>query len=98
MACRECRAGQRRYAGTQRGESYQTHLAFLGEGDHADLSVYERTLGDLVDPTRPGRFIDVVNTVTRDAGLDAKDWGVQRLLSMVVNIEREANQRPSPDS
>jgi len=94
----ECRAGQRRYADTQRGENYQRVLAHLGEGTHETPGAYERTLGDYLTPTRPGRMMDVVNTVTRDAGFDTAEWGVSRLLSMVVNIEREANQRSTPDA
>mgnify|MGYP000459246688 CR=1 FL=1 len=96
--CNECRAGQRRFEGTERGDAYQHHLAFLGEGNHEDHGAYERTLGDYLTPTRPGRMMDVVNTVTRDAGFDTAEWGVSRLLSMVVNIEREANARPEPDA
>lgn len=94
---REARAGQRRYSGLDRAEHYQRLGANLGEGDFSDVSTYQRTLGDLVDPRRPGRMIDVINTVSRDVGDDCKEWSVARLLSMVINIEQE-QQQPSPDA
>jgi len=90
----ECRAGLRRYAGTERGEAYQKILAHGGEGDYAEPSIYERTLGDLLSPVRPGRMVDCVNAVTRETGVDAADWRVSRMLSMLAGIEQSG---PEPD-
>lgn len=79
--------------GTDRGENYQQLLAHHGEGSHEDPGIYERRLGDLLDPSRPGRMVDVVNAVTRETGIDATEWGVERLLGMVMQVEQE----PRPD-
>jgi hypothetical protein len=90
---RECRAGLRRYTGADHAEHYQRILAFDGEGSWEEPDTYERTLGDLIDPTRPGRMQDVVNAVSRDVGTDTAEWGVARLLSALVPIRQEAEQR-----
>lgn len=89
----EARIGLRWYAGTERGENYQQALAHGGEGTFRDPSVYDRTLGDLVSPARSGSVTDVVNTVTRTVGLDAAEWPLSRLVSMVAGMEQEQAQR-----
>lgn len=93
MLLREARAGLRRHTGAPRGEHYQELLAHLGEGDHADPKPFERTLGDLIDPTRPGRVMDICNAVTRKAKMDAAEWRVDRILSMVATLQND----PAPE-
>jgi hypothetical protein len=83
----------RRYAGSDRADHYQRILAHDGEGSWDEPATYERTLADLIDPTRPGRMQDVVNAVSRDVGTDTAEWGAARLLSALVPIQREAEQR-----
>lgn len=89
----ECRAGHRRYVGLSAGSNYQKILAWSGEGSFEDPGAFERPLGDFLTPTRSGSMLSVVNAVTRDVGLDASDWRVDRLLSMVAALEQEAQQR-----
>lgn len=78
----ECRAGLRRYPNTDVGERYATVIAHVGDPDHADPEVWERTLGDFLDPTRPGNMMDVTNRVSQLLGSDAAEWRVDRLLRM----------------
>lgn len=89
----ETRAGLRRYAGTDIGEAYQSAGAHFGTGDFSDPNPIQRTLGDYVDPTRPGSVRWVVNAVSREVGADAKDWDVARLVEMVGQIARERRAR-----
>lgn len=91
---REARAGLRRHTGTPHGEHYQQLLARLGEGDYADPSPHERLLGDLLDPTRPGRMMDCVNAVTQQSKQDAAEWRVDRILSMVASLEHAGGGHP----
>lgn len=94
LSLRECRAGLRRHAGTDLGDQYQKVLAHGGEGDYSEPSLWERTLGDILSPTRPGRMVDVVNVVTRETGIDAETWRYDRLLSMLAQVEQTG---PKPD-
>jgi len=90
----ECRAGLRRHSGTDRGDRYQRILAHHGTGNADDPEVYERTLGDLVTPTRPTGPTDVVNAVVLETAADAETWRLERLLSMVATINQR-EPRPS---
>lgn len=83
----------RRYSGTQQGEHYRQLLNFGTEQNVTDPKNHERTLGDLLDPLRPGRMTDLVNSVTRETGIDAATWRVDRLLRMVASIEYAAAQQ-----
>lgn len=93
----ETRAGLRRWTGTPQGDSYQTLLAHLGEGDYADPSPHERLLGDLVDPTRTGGVMAVANAASREVRVDAAAWPLDRLLGMVAAIEAEPDRPPMPE-
>ena len=90
----EVRAGHRRFVDTDHGDNYQTILAHLGEGEYEDPAIYERTLTDLITPTRPGTTTQVVNAVSSEISADAAAWRLQRLLSMVATIEQR-EPRPS---
>jgi hypothetical protein len=68
-------------------------LSHFGEGRIEPDGVADRRFADLVDPTRPGRVTDIVNAASREVGTDAKDWRVDRLVSMVAQLEREARER-----
>jgi len=90
----EVRAGQRRHTGTDLGDHYGSLLAHLGEGDYTPPKLYERTLGDILHPARPGRAVDVVNAASREVGTDVAGWRFERVLSMHAAIDAEAAQRP----
>ena len=94
----ECREGLRRYPGTTAGDNYQAAIAHGGEGDFREPSVAERTIGDLLDPRRPGRVVDLVNAAARETGLRVEGWRVDRLLSMVSGLEAEARERERAES
>lgn len=89
----ECREGHRRLAGSDVGTEYRQILAFGAEGDATDPDPWERTVGDLVDPTRTASVIDVVNAVSKAVGDDAAGWSVERLLRMVATLQAEADER-----
>ena len=77
------------------GDRYQRVLAFSADGgidDYAAPDLHERTLGDLIAPTRPGRMVDVVNMVRREVPGDPTAWSVYEFLSMVAMLERERQQ------
>ena len=93
MIVRECEAGRRRYAGTDVGDRYGTVLNWGTDRQRGEVSLRERTVGDLVDPYRPGSALEVVNLVTRRVGLDAAEWSADRLLSMADGVMREARAR-----
>ena len=82
----------RQFEGTELGDEYRRQLAFRADGDISDVSAYQRTLGDLLDPARPGRIVDVVNAVTRHSGIDAGEWPINRVWSMLESIEVQAAQ------
>jgi len=88
----ECRAGHRRWAGTQTGENYQTVLALFGEGDYSTPRIYERTMGDLIDPTRPHTTTNVVNIVSSEISGDAASWRFDRLLDMVATVDKRGTK------
>lgn len=99
MTLREARAGIRRWPETDIGEQYSRVVAHVGEGVYEPPGVAGRTLGDMVDPTRPGRVTDLVNAVSRELGSDAKGWRYDRLVSMGAQLEREAQERDAaPDA
>ena len=52
----------------------------------------QRTVGDLVDPHRPGGVTELVNAVTNATGQDAAEWSLSRLLQMVGMLESVAAQ------
>lgn len=81
------------YAGSERGERYMTILAHGGEGDHGTPGVWERTIGDLIDPSRPGSIMAVVNSVSREVGRDVQGWRVDRLVSMYAGLVQESRER-----
>jgi len=89
----EVRAGHRQHVGTDRGDQFQKIMAHGGEGDYSDPSVYQRTLGDLIDPTRSGGFMQIVNAVTREVGSDVSEWPLNRLLNMVGGMEQTQSPR-----
>lgn len=89
----ECKAGLRRHAGQQWGDQFRTILNHGTEENVENPGVYERTIGDLLDPYRTGSAMHVVNAVSREMGVDAASWRVDRLLSMVAGLEREAARR-----
>ena len=93
MIVAECEAGRRRYAGTDVGDRYGTVLNWGTDRQRGEVSLRERTVGDLVDPYRPGSALEVVNLVTRRVGLDAAGWNVDRLVSMADGVMREARGR-----
>jgi len=88
----ECRAGLRRYAETDRGDRYQTVLAWDGEGDAAPPKPHERLYGDYIDPTRPGRMMDVVNHTSQLLGRDTAAWSVERHLRMLASATGRFSQ------
>jgi hypothetical protein len=53
----------------------------------------DRTLGDLVDPTRPSGIMPVVNSVSREVGRDVAAWSVQRIWALYAQMEAEARER-----
>lgn len=71
------------------GENYQSVLAHFGEGTHRDPTLWDRTLGDLVTPSRPGGVVSIVNAATRESGTDAADWSIRRLVQLVATLERQ---------
>lgn len=83
----------RRHAGVDLGERYQMVLAFGGEGDHGMPDLWERTLGDVLDPLRPGGGMAVVNEVSRDVGRDVAGWRWDRVLGLYASMVREARER-----
>lgn len=82
----ECRAGQRRYTGSDIGEQYAHKLAFEGEGDATPPKPHERPLGDILLPSRPGTATDLVNQASQVAGTDAKAWRFDRVIRMVGSM------------
>lgn len=71
------------------GEQYLQVLAFAGDSVPSEYGVTDRTLGDTVDPYRPGSAMEVVNAVTRAVGSDAAGWSWVRLVAFVSGLERE---------
>jgi len=90
---REARVGQRRFAGTDRGEAYAKLRAWGGDGDTADPHLGSRPLADLVHPGRPGRFMDALNAASREVGTDVAGWDVARILRLTSTIEHESRER-----
>lgn len=69
------------------GEQYQEVLTF-DAGVNADVpTAAARTIGDLIDPLRPGDMTTVINVVTQATGQDAADWTVGRLFGMLEVLE-----------
>lgn len=83
----------RRYTGTERGERYAKLISHVGDVADADPHLTDRRFGDLVDPTRSGQFVTIVNVVSRECGTDAASWRVNRLLNMVGTMQHEAAER-----
>lgn len=83
----ECRAGMRRYAGTDRGEEYSVILGRLGEGDTSPPGVAGRTLGDYLHPHRAASPTTIVNTVSQAIGGDAAPWRFERSIRFVAGLE-----------
>lgn len=52
----------------------------------------ERTIGDLLDPMRPGEVMSVINLVTKATNQDAMGWSWNRLASMLTVLEVSAAQ------
>lgn len=65
----------------------------MGEGEAREPPTHERTLGDLVDPTRPETMRDVVNACSRDMRDDVAHWATERLLALVGMIDAENTER-----
>jgi len=57
----------------------------------------ERTLGDLVDPMRPGGIMPVVNSVSCEVGRDVAAWSMQRIWALYAQMEAEARERDYTD-
>lgn len=93
LLLRELRAGLRRWPGTDVGDEYGRLIAKAGSPDHADPTSAARSLGDLVDPTRPGGVMPVVNSVSRAVGRDVGGWSVRRVWAVYVQLEFEARER-----
>jgi hypothetical protein len=89
----ECRAGLRRWAGTDYGDRYGRLLSHVGDPSHADPSVGERSLGDYLDPSRPGGATALVNAASRECGTDAAAWRWARLVTFVASLERERREQ-----
>lgn len=89
----EARAGLRWYAGSDVGDQYAKLLSHAVGPDAAAVSLSDRTLGDLVDPTRPGRMLSLVNAVSADIGTDAAGWTVDRLLAYAATLEQRDRER-----
>lgn len=89
----EATAGHRRYLNSTYGGQYQTLRAHLGEGDYSDPTLAERTLGDYLDPHRPGSTMQLCNAAARDVGQPVDTWPYARLVRLVATIQREAQQR-----
>lgn len=87
----------RRWADTDRADAYARALAHYGEGDHEPPAVWERRAGDLVDPTRSGRAVDVVNGVSRATGQDTAAWTLDRLLSMAATVAHSRQGVSDPE-
>jgi len=83
----------RRWPGTDLGDRYGRLIATAGSPDHADPTSTERTLGDLVDPTRPGGIMPIVNSASREVGRDVASWSMQRIWGLYAQIEAEARER-----
>lgn len=79
--------GVRWYAGSEYGDRYSWVGGHLGVGEFGTPRVWERSIGDLVDPGRSGSWMEVVNAVSRGMGMDVSDWGVDRILSMVRGLD-----------
>lgn len=90
----EVRAGRRRYGETDPGERFANTGWFEGEGDFSPPGVRDRTLGDWLDPTRPGRTVDIVNAVSREVGSDVAGWRFTRTLEFFAAVEQATRQRP----
>jgi hypothetical protein len=89
----ELRAGIRRYGESERGAAYQSTVAHKGEGSAHVPRVAARTLGDLLDPYRAERVVDVVNAVTRSVGDDVAAWDWYRIVTMYGQLEAAERQR-----
>lgn len=83
---------------TPRGGHYQDLVAVRGEGPNHMPGPHERRLGDLLDPRLPGRMVDLVNGVTRQVGMDAAAWRLDRLLHMAAALAQEPDRPPMPDA
>jgi len=94
---REARAGLRWYAGSEIGDRYAKLLSHAVGPDAAAVSLSDRTLGDLVDPTRPTRMLHLVNAVSADIGTDAAGWTVDRLLAYAAELEQRERARSDTD-
>lgn len=90
----EARAGLRWYAGTDHGDAYARLLSHAVGPDAAAVEVADRSLGDYLTPTRPGRILHLVNAVSADLGTDAADWSVERILSYAAELDRR--EQPDP--
>ena len=53
----------------------------------------ERSVGDVIDPFRPGQATDTVNAVSRGMGMDVAGWSWDRIVSMAATLQHEARQR-----
>jgi hypothetical protein len=80
----ECRAGIRRWAGTDLAESYQRIIAYRGEGDSSPPDPWARPLGDLVDPARSGSATTLINLASQELGNDVADWRLPRIRNLVA--------------
>jgi hypothetical protein len=75
------------------GDKYARLIAKTGSPDHADPTSTQRTLGDLIDPTRSGGIMPMVNSVSREVGRDVADWSIRRIWSLYAQMEAEARER-----
>jgi len=66
-------------------------VAFDADGGIPTPTLAKATVGDLVDPTRPGSPTALVNTASRAMGDDAAAWSVFRLRELVRGLEPEGD-------
>lgn len=76
-------------AGTHVGENYLAVLSHASESVPSEFGVWERTVGDVLDPFLPGSAMEIVNKTTLALGMDTSGWSWHRLVSMASSLERE---------
>lgn len=51
-----------------------------------------RTIGDVLDPYRPGSATATVNSTTLALGLDTAEWSWVRIVTLAAGLEGQAAQ------
>jgi len=73
-------------------------IAKAGSPDHTNPTSADRTLADLIDPTRPGSVMVMVNATSREVGQDVAQWSFMRIWGLYVQLETEAREREREQS